>query len=245
MSYTIKQKFIIRNHSNTALVAKGIVLHETATPGATAEDEYNYFNNADRNASAHAFVDFNEIIQTVPWGEVSWHAGNTANNRFLGIELCHFDDKVKFTAIWKRATWLFAHLLVHVVKVKNVATANLMSHAEVSAKWHESTHNDPISYFASHGKTVAAFRADVQKQMNIMLAPPKPKFVEIAIGKRNDPSRVKKVQIALNKIGYKCLVDGIYGQITESLVTQFQESKKLGVKRLGVIGEKTWKALVK
>ena len=41
-----------------------------------------------------------------------------------------------------------------------------MSHAEVSDKWKETDHQDPISYLFKFGKTVDGFRLDVQKEIN-------------------------------------------------------------------------------
>jgi len=43
-----------------------------------------------------------------------------------------------------------------------------MSHAQVSAKWKESTHTDPIDYLASQGKTWANLVADVTTNYNKM-----------------------------------------------------------------------------
>jgi len=45
-----------------------------------------------------------------------------------------------------------------------------MSHAQVSAKWKETTHTDPIDYLASHGKTWGNLLADVTAQYNEMEA---------------------------------------------------------------------------
>ena len=64
-------RFITKNRSRKVLIPMGIVIHETATPGATAENEYNFFNSAGRNASAHGFVDWKEYIQTIPYDEVA------------------------------------------------------------------------------------------------------------------------------------------------------------------------------
>ncbi|MCM0648620.1 SH3 domain-containing protein [Clostridium swellfunianum] len=172
MSYQITEKFISKNRSGKVLTAKGTVLHETATPGATAENEFRYFNGAYRGVSAHAFVDHESIIQTVPWNEQAWHAGGTANRNYIGIELCNFDDRSKFDEIWKRAVWLFAYVHVNVIKVTTINKDTLMSHAEVSAKWKETTHQDPIAYFAKFGKTVDQFREGVQKAINVMIGQP-------------------------------------------------------------------------
>ena len=57
---------------------KGIVMHWTATPGASALNERNYFNGtciADkRYASAHYFVDRKEAQLIIPENEVAYHA---------------------------------------------------------------------------------------------------------------------------------------------------------------------------
>jgi N-acetylmuramoyl-L-alanine amidase len=171
MSYSIIQKFISKNRSYKALNAKGSVLHETATPGASDENEQKYFDSGNRNSSAHAFVDYDSITQTIPWNEQAWHAGGTANRNYLGIELCNYSDAAKFEEIWKRAVWLFAHVHVNVLKVTTINTDTLMSHAEVSLKWKETTHMDPVAYFGKYGKTVDMFRDAVQAEINSMLQP--------------------------------------------------------------------------
>jgi N-acetylmuramoyl-L-alanine amidase len=163
----ITQKFIGYNRPKEPLTPIGAVVHETATPGATAENEFNYFNSANRSASAHAFVDWVEIVQTIPWDEKSWHAGPTANHRFIGIELCRPSeyDEAQFAEVWNRAVWLFAFVFIKILKISNVSTKNLMSHAEVSNLWGESDHQDPIAYFNEYGKTVDDFRNAVQLEI--------------------------------------------------------------------------------
>jgi N-acetylmuramoyl-L-alanine amidase CwlA len=173
MDYNIIQNFITQNRSYKTLNAVGTVLHETATPGASDENERAYFNSAYRGASAHAFVDYNSITQTVPWTEQAWHAGPTANKRYIGIELCNYKEALKFEEIWNRAVWLFAYVHVNIINVTDINNVTLMSHAEVSAKWKETDHTDPIGYFARFGKTVDDFRRGVQDMINKMIAPKK------------------------------------------------------------------------
>lgn len=165
MSYEIKQQFIKLNHGGLFTGPKGIVLHETANPGGTAQQHFKYFNSEDRHASAHVFVDWTEIVQLVPWNERAWHAGTTANYMFLGIELCRpaSHDTAKFQQVWNRGTWLAAWLFINVLKVNKVTKDNLMSHAEVSLKWKETDHTDPIAYFDEYDKTVDLFRNEVQR----------------------------------------------------------------------------------
>lgn len=162
-----KVKLIQNNRSGSRLNPKGVVVHETATPGATATQEYNYFNNAYQGASAHAFVDWEDVVQTIPYDEVAWHAGPTANSRYIGIELCrpssHEPDK--FERVWNNAVSLFADLFRE-HGFGEVTVDNLLSHAEVSSRWRESDHTDPVGYFAEYGKTVNEFRDEVQKELN-------------------------------------------------------------------------------
>lgn len=177
----IKQQFINNNNRpRKPLSPQGIVLHETATPGATAQNEYRYFSVPNRKASAHAFVDWNEIVQIIPWNERAWHAGPTANSRFIGIELCHATTKEQFDKVWQNAVELFAWLFINVLKQTKVTKDNLMSHAEVSAKWKETDHTDPIGYFKKFGKTVDDFRADVQKKIDEMLKKDKVQLTQVA-----------------------------------------------------------------
>lgn len=74
-----------------------IVIHYTANNGDTAKNNATYFaNNANLYASAHYFVDENEIWQSVAEGDTAWHCGaDTAyrhpvcrNYNAIGIELC-------------------------------------------------------------------------------------------------------------------------------------------------------------
>jgi N-acetylmuramoyl-L-alanine amidase len=178
MSYSIVQKFIVHNRSHIVLKPRGIALHETATSGATAENEHKYFNGAERNASAHAFVDWNSIIQTIPWNEKAWHACEPANSMFIGIELCHATNQAQFDAVWNRAVWLFAYLFINVLHINTITKNNLMSHAEISAKWHNTTHIDPVGYFKQYGKTVDMFRVAVQKEINNQIQPAKANTVK-------------------------------------------------------------------
>ena len=174
MGYDIIKKILQYNNPGTSITPIGGIIHETANPGDSAESEYEYFNSADRQASAHAFVDDKSIIQTIEWTNKAWHAGQTANNSYIGIELCHTTDPDKFNEIWNRGVWLWAYVFVNVLKITNVTKDNLMSHAEASAKWRETDHQDPISYFATFGKTVDDFRYAVQQEINSMITPPKP-----------------------------------------------------------------------
>lgn len=232
------------NRSYTSLNAVGTVVHETADPGATDENEYNYFNTGNRGASAHAFVDNDSITQTIPWNEQAWHAGQSANSNFIGIELCHFDNPGSFGEVWKRAVWLFAYVHVNIIKQPSITKDNLMSHAEVSQKWHETDHNDPLSYFAEFGKTVDDFRNEVQAAINTMMGgdytPSTIPIIKQVMGWSTDTLQLQK---NLNRIkikdssGNSIDEDGFQGPRTTEAIKRFQNVA--GIMVDGISGNQT------
>jgi N-acetylmuramoyl-L-alanine amidase CwlA len=74
-----------------------IVIHFTAGKGDTAKNNADYFARCSGlNASAHFFVDENEIWQTVNLANTAWHCGSETgyyynscrNVNSIGIEMC-------------------------------------------------------------------------------------------------------------------------------------------------------------
>lgn len=155
-------KLLSKNRSHELLVPIGIVLHETATPGATAQNEFLYFNGGDRGASAHGFVDWNGYIQTIPYDEVAWHAGYTANHKYIGIEMCHATNKADFDKVWDNTV----EIVVDLINKCGFSINELTTHNEVSLRWRETDHTDPIGYFKKFGKTFEDFKNDVIVHMN-------------------------------------------------------------------------------
>lgn len=81
---------------------KYIVIHYTANNGDTAKNNCDYFkNNAGIGASAHYFVDENQVLQSVKDEFVAWHAGTRGtyyhpearNANSIGVELCSRKDE--------------------------------------------------------------------------------------------------------------------------------------------------------
>lgn len=175
MSYTILDRPIRYNHDGTKLVPQGVVIHSTATPEATDEDEIAYFDACNRDASAHYFIDYDSISRAIQEREVAWHAGPTANSRFIGIELCEFRDQAKFLEVWKRGVWLTADIC----KRYGFGVDKVFSHRETSRMYRETNHTDPDGYFASHGKTWAQFKADVQAVLQGAVPSPSPAPVPV------------------------------------------------------------------
>ena len=78
----------------------GIVIHYTANPGTTAEQNRSYFENlkdtGETYASSHFVIGMDgEIVQCIPTWEVAY-ASNDRNYDTVSIECCHPDATGKF-----------------------------------------------------------------------------------------------------------------------------------------------------
>jgi hypothetical protein len=166
--YEVTQDYITNNRSGLPLNPTGQVVHSTADPGATAQDIRNYFNNHEAEASTHAVIDWNSIVEMIPENEIAWHAGPTANSKFLSFEMCEPaaddpDRDSKFQEVWNRAVWYCAKTCV---KYGWNTNDNIFSHNGISKMYHETNHTDPYGYFAAYGKTWDQFLADVDSEIS-------------------------------------------------------------------------------
>jgi len=161
----VSEQLIAFNRSREKLSPQGLVIHATATPGATAQDEFAYFNSGDRQASAHYFVDWRQIIRTVPEDEVAWHAGRTANHKYLAVEMCEpaGNDAGKFDEVWQRTVWLVADACV---RYGWSTGPNVWSHRGIANLYGETDHTDPIDYLSRYGKTWEQLLAAIAAEIN-------------------------------------------------------------------------------
>lgn len=79
----------------------GIVVHYTANPGSTAQNNRDYFeglkDSHETSVSSHFVIGLEgEIIQCVPTWELAY-ASNSRNQDTVSIECCHPDETGKFT----------------------------------------------------------------------------------------------------------------------------------------------------
>ncbi|MEC1259999.1 N-acetylmuramoyl-L-alanine amidase [Bacillus swezeyi] len=144
---------------------KGIVMHWTATPGATALNERNYFNGtciADkRYASAHYFVDRNEAQYIIPENEMAYHAHDqnrcfvsflkpNANQTSISVEMC----VEKNGTIHDETVQNAAELVADLCKRFKLSTDKIVCHYDVTNK------NCPAPWVSDSSK-LAAFRKKV------------------------------------------------------------------------------------
>jgi N-acetylmuramoyl-L-alanine amidase CwlA len=151
MSYQISEQLISYNRSHQTLNPQGFVIHDTDDVGATSQNEHDYFNSGNRQASAHYFTDWTSIIRTIPENEVAWHAGSIANNKFLSVEMCcpSNHNVSQFQEVWNRTVWLVADSCVRYGWTSN----EVWSHKGISDTYHQTDHQDPYAFIQSYGKT--------------------------------------------------------------------------------------------
>ena len=125
------------NYSNTNIKPKFIVIHDTGVPGQSAQNNADYFYSVYRGASAHYFVDENEIIEVVAAGKVGWHVGDDKddsdginNSNTIGIEFCAEKDKT----FKKETISNGAFLVKKLMKDYNISAQNVVRHYDASGK---------------------------------------------------------------------------------------------------------------
>lgn len=134
---------------------RGIVVHYTANPGATAMANRNYFEGLKDShitqASAHFIVGLDgEIIQCIPTSEVAY-ASNQRNWDTVSIEVCHPDSSGKFN----RKTYdSLVRLTAYLMGRFDLNTDQVIRHYDVTGKLCP-------KYFVDHPDAWKQFKRDI------------------------------------------------------------------------------------
>jgi len=237
------------NRPGTSFVPTGLVLHSTDTPNATALDERNYFNNhSGEPSSAHMVVDWHQAVTIIPWqpgkAEVAWHAGPTANSKFLGVECCESDDPDKFAQGY--LNFISTARTILDWYEWPVDGEHLFAHAQTSALFHETDHQDPIPYLTKHGKTWDQLVADIVEAAAVTPFPDLPANAGLQMDSTVEEGAtggaVEDIQRLLKAKGFDPgPVDGGFGPRTTAAVVAFQTAKGLAAD--GIVGPQTWARL--
>lgn len=146
-----------------------ITIHSTATPGATARDEAQFFKNNWHTSFAytHLVVDDKECYIIGSLGYVAWGAGPTANlNSPVQIELCEFpNDKLRAEEAYVNYIHLirqFADIYGIPKKLDRGLPREIRTHNYWSRNNHETNHTDPQTYLSSIGISFEQLRSDVE-----------------------------------------------------------------------------------
>jgi len=190
----IHTKYMTRNDcyiANKQITVTKLMLHSTATKGVMASQWFSRWNKSyikgetNRQVCVHGFVDDKEVWQYLPWNHRAWHAGASANNFAIGIEMCEdllhtkeFADKTI-----KNAAELFAFLC----KEFNLdPMKDIISHKEGYKLGVASNHGDPEHWIGKFGYTMDTFRKMVYDIMNLPKSVEAPKPVATVVAKVGD-----------------------------------------------------------
>lgn len=131
----IKRKISPYNHYEGNNI-KFIVIHYTGNINDTASNNANYFYGGNRNASAHYFVDDNEIFQVVEDYNGAWHCGD-GNNKYginnrnsISIEMCGTADG----RISEKTIENTLELTRHLMKKYGIDIDHVVRHYDASRK---------------------------------------------------------------------------------------------------------------
>lgn len=159
-AYTQKEQIISNGHGSIS--PSYLVIHETADPGATADQLMRYWQNNPNAYVVHYTMDLDGdvVYHAMADNRKAWHVGN-GNSYTVGIELCHATNQSDFNKQWNEAVkWAGDYL-----NAKGWGIDRLLCHNDCRLKWGGTDHTDPISYFATYGKSWSQFKAEVQAYM--------------------------------------------------------------------------------
>lgn len=159
-AYTQKEQIVSNGHG--ALYNEThLVVHETANPGATAENHVNYWHESPYAVHYVMGLDGRIVYHTMSDDRKAWHVGN-GNSRSVGIELCHATNSSDFNSQWVEAVkWCGDYL-----NKRGWGIERMVSHNEARLIWGGTDHTDPVAYFNSFGKSWSQFEAAVQVYMS-------------------------------------------------------------------------------
>ncbi len=170
------------------ITVKGIMLHSVGCPQPSGQVFAKHMNNFDPITCSHAFIDANDgkIYQVLPWDINAYHCGGTANETYIGVELCEppyitYTDGANFTCRDKEkaieqvklalasAVELFA-FLCNEYSLDPLANGVIISHKEGADRGIASAHADPEHLFKQleMNYSMDDFRNEVALKMSDM-----------------------------------------------------------------------------
>ena len=118
-----------------------IVVHYTANNGDRAESNGKYFQQPNRNASAHYFVDENDVVQSVKDSDTAWHCGAKSykhdkcrNDNSIGVEMCSEKDSSGLYYINEATQKKALEVVKWLMGKYGVPLENVLRHYDVTGK---------------------------------------------------------------------------------------------------------------
>jgi len=217
---------------------KGIIIHWTANPGASAANHQKYFGNGagGRYASAHIFVDAKEALCIVPLDEVTYQAndvqkyvngkayrgasakfGQNANLTAIGVEMCVEKNGTISSVVEEKTVQVVADLC----KKFGLKETDIYRHYDVTGK------SCPTP-FISDSSRFTNFKAKVKKVLN---------GGTVTTQTSNKETKAEYYECLPSSKQVKCLTNvGIYNSVTFTDATKLKKHHEKGdiVEVLGV-----------
>ena len=138
-----------------------IAIHYTANPGATAQNNRDYFENLKdthtTKVSSHFVVGLEgEVIQCIPTSEMSY-ATNSRNVDSISIECCHNDE----TGVFEQATY------DSTVKLTAWLCARFGLTSEQVIRHYDVTGKECPKYYVDHPDAWEQMKADIAAQITV------------------------------------------------------------------------------
>lgn len=130
-----------------------IVVHYVGNPGTSAQNNHDFYCNADSEVSSHFIVGLEgEIIQCLPLNEKS-AASNWRNHDTISIEVCHPDDTGEFN----EATYnSLVRLVAWLADLGYLSEDHIIRHYDVTGK-------ECPRYYVQHEDAWEQFKQDVKE----------------------------------------------------------------------------------
>lgn len=248
-----------------SIAPKGVMLHSTGAnnpylkryvgpdDGLLGKNLYgNHFNRPGLEVCVHGFLGklADETLagyQILPYTLRGWHAGGSANNSYIGIELCEDDlqDEQYFRGIFNLAATEVAGICRE-FSLDPLADGVVIDHAEGHRRGIASNHADVEHWFRRFGEDMGSFRQAVKKAMGSSQAGNTVPVELPVLGKGDRGPAVGALQAVLLHRGEDLSpygADGDFGGVTQRAVCHFQD--KMGLQADGIVGRQTWSALLR
>lgn len=168
------------------IAVKGLMLHSVGCSQPSAETFIRNWDKPEQErACVHAFIDGNtgKVYQTLPWDHRAWHAGGSANNTHIGVEMCEpsciqytggatftCTDQTAAMEVIKRTYAAAVELFAFLCREYNLDPLEdgvVISHKEGHGRGIASGHGDPNHLWngVQSGYTMDGFRKDVKAAM--------------------------------------------------------------------------------
>ncbi|MBC1935755.1 GW domain-containing glycosaminoglycan-binding protein [Listeria grandensis] len=172
LSSQIQSQFTKFNYRNGYGKPEGVVLHETANPNSTIQNEIDYMSRNWENAFVHTFIDKGNIIQIHPTDYGVWGAGRFANARFVQYELVEHKTFDEFARSINNYAYYTAYILdkykLPIDSAETDGAGTVWTHNAVSKYLGGTTHTDPIGYFNKWGYSYNELLTLITEKYNAM-----------------------------------------------------------------------------